>query len=191
MRLLKDEYQYVLAVHNDHEHVHAHIIFNNVNMFTGNTFETEYNQGKKSERAWAKVRKISDDICRENKLSVIENAETSKGKSHYEWDMSRQDISWKAKLKFAIDQVVKESENFEDFLLKCKAHSIEVVYNPNHKIDLKFRLAGQQKFARAKTLGWYYEKNQISKRIDMYKGVMSYTPKTKIIARCDRNHGYC
>ena len=182
LRLLKDEYQYALAVHNDHDHVHAHIIFNNVNMFTGNTFETEYNQGKKSERAWAKVRKISDDICRENKLSVIENAETSKGKSHYEWDMSRQDISWKAKLKFAIDQVVKESESFEDFLLKCKAHNIEVVYNPNHKIDLKFRIAGQQKFARAKTLGWYYEKTQIAKRIDMYKGVMSYTPKTKIIA---------
>ena len=26
--------------------------------------------------------------------------------------------SWKAKLKFAIDQVVKESENFDDFLMK-------------------------------------------------------------------------
>ena len=84
---------------------------------------------------------LSDELCRENKLSVIENPETSKGKSHYEWDMNRQDISWKAKLKFAIDQVVKESENFEDFLLRCKAHNIEAVYNPNHKIDLKFRTA--------------------------------------------------
>ena len=78
--------------------------------------------------------------------------------------------------------MVKEIENFEDFLLRCKVYNIEAVYNPNHKIDLKFRLAGQQKFARAKTLGWYYEKLQISKRIDMYKRVMSYTPKTKIIA---------
>lgn len=42
LRLLKDEYQYVLAVHNDHEHVHAHIIFNNVNMFTGNEQKKEH-----------------------------------------------------------------------------------------------------------------------------------------------------
>lgn len=180
-RLLKDQYQYIIAIHNDHEHIHSHIIFNNVNMQTGRTFETEENQGKKPDRAWAKLRKISDEICRENMLSVIENSETSKGKSHYEWDMNRQDLSWKSKLKFAIDQTVKESENFEDFLEKCKSHNIEVGYNPDNKIDLKFRLQGQQRFARAKTLGWYYEKHQISKRIDMYKGVMSYTPKTKII----------
>lgn len=181
-RFLKEEYQYYLAVHTDKEHIHLHCIFNNINSVDGKTFETHENQGKKSERSWKKFMDLSDELCRENKLSVIENPETSKGKSHYEWDMNRQDISWKAKLKFAIDQVVKESENFEDFLLRCKAHNIEAVYNPNHKIDLKFRLAGQQKFARAKTLGWYYEVRQIKRRIDMYKGVMSYTPKTKIIA---------
>jgi len=181
-RFLKEEYQYYLAVHTDKEHIHLHCIFNNINSVDGKTFETHENQGKKSERSWKKFMDLSDELCRENKLSVIENPETSKGKSHYEWDMNRQDISWKAKLKFAIDQVVKESENFEDFLLRCKAHNIEAVYNPNHKIDLKFRLAGQQKFARAKTLGWYYEVRQIKRRIDMYKGVISYTPKTKIIA---------
>ncbi|WP_072419515.1 MULTISPECIES: relaxase/mobilization nuclease domain-containing protein [unclassified Ruminococcus] len=46
--LFNDEYQYILAVHVDHSHVHNHIIVNNVNFYTGKTFETEHNQGKKS-----------------------------------------------------------------------------------------------------------------------------------------------
>ena len=60
--------------------------------------------------------------------------------------------------------------------------NVEVVYNPTHKIDLKFRLQGQQRFTRAKTLGWYYETRQIKRRIEMFHGIISYTPKTKIIA---------
>ena len=77
--------------------------------------------------------------------------------------MSRQGLSWKAKLKYAIDQVVKESENFEDFLEKCTAHGILYEYNPDQKIDLKFMLAEQKehnpraKFTRSRTLGWFYE----------------------------------
>lgn len=180
-KFLKGEYQYYLAVHTDKEHIHLHCIFNNVNMFDGLTFETHENQGNKQNRSCKKLMNLSDEICKNHGLSVIKNPEKSKGKSHYEWDMNRQNLSWKAKLKFAIDQVVKESDDFEDFLKKCRLHNIEVVYNPEHVIDLKFRLDGQKKFARARTLGWYYESKQISRRIAMYKGVLTYTPNTNII----------
>ncbi len=185
-RLLQEQYQYVLAVHEDHAHIHAHVVFNNTNMITGKTFETEHNQGRKSERAWAEVRRIADEICRENYLSVIDHPERSKGKSHWEWDMSRQGLSWKDLLKYAIDQVVKDSDDFEEFLQKCAAHGILVEYNPDHKIDLKFMLAEQKehnpraKMTRAKTLGWFYETEQIKGRIAQYKGVMAYVPRTKV-----------
>ena len=177
-KLLGNDYQYILATHCDHEHIHNHIIFNNTNMFTGKTFETEHNQGKKS---WKKLREISDELCRKHCLSVIENPENNKGKDYYEWDMNRQGISWKAKLKYAIDQVIKASEDFEDFLCICRERGIEVSYNPDHKIDLKFRLSGQQKFTRSRTLGWYYETAQISKRIKLYKEAMNSQPKTDIV----------
>ncbi|MCM1228477.1 MAG: relaxase/mobilization nuclease domain-containing protein, partial [Clostridium sp.] len=180
-KFLHDEYQYYLAVHTDKEHIHLHCIFNNINMVDGLTFETHEDQGAKQNRAWKKLMDLSDEICRDHGLSVIENPEMGKGKSHFEWDMNRQNLSWKARLKFAIDQVIKESENFEDFLRKCKAHGIEVVYNPEHVIDLKFRLDGQKKFTRSRTLGWFYESKQITRRIAMYKGIINYTPKTKII----------
>ena len=158
-RLLQEQYQYVLAVHKDHDHIHAHIIVNNTNFVTGKTFETEHNQGKKSDRAWAELRRISDELCKENNLSVIDHPEEGKGQSHWEWDMNRQGLSWKARLKYAIDQVIKGSEDFDDFLRKCAENGIMVEYNPDHKIDLKFMLAEQKernpraKFTRSKTLG--------------------------------------
>ena len=135
---------------------------------------------------WKKLRDTSDEVCKRHHLNVIEHPEIGKGKSRWEWDMSRQGLSWKAKLKYAIDQVVKESENFEDFLAKCAAHGILYEYNPDHKIDLKYMLAEQKernpraKFTRSRTLGWFYETEQIKSRIAQYQGCMVYVPRTKI-----------
>ena len=101
--------------------------------------------------------------------------------------MNRQGLSWKAKLKYAIDQVVKESDDFADFLLKCAQNGILVYSNPEHTIDLKFMLAEQKernpraKFTRAKTLGWFYETEQIKSRIVHYKKAMEYKPKARIV----------
>ena len=185
--LFNDEYQYVLAVHVDHEHIHNHIIVNNVNFYTGKTFETEHNQGKIPDRAWSKLRTISDELCRKHGLSIIENPHLSKGKSHWEWELDKQNLSWKEQLKRAIDEVIKVSEDFEDFLAKCADFGILVDYNPDHKIDLKFMLAEQKernpraKMPRAKTLGYFYESQQIRRRIESYKYQMSHRPTARII----------
>ncbi len=185
-KFLQDQYQYYLAVHNDREHIHIHCIFNNTNMISGRTFQTLNNQGKVSGRMWKKLRVLSDEVCKHHHLSVIDHPENNKGISHWEWDMERQGVSWKAKLKYAIDKVIKESDDFEDFLKKCKAHGIIADYNPDHKIDLKFMLAEQKernpraKMTRARTLGWYYETNQIKSRISQYKGGMAYVPRIKV-----------
>jgi hypothetical protein len=185
--LFNDEYQYVLAVHCDHEHIHNHIIVNNVNFYTGHTFETEHNQGKIHDRAWSKLRTISDELCRKHGLSIIENPHLSKGKSHWEWELDKQNLSWKEQLKRTIDEVIKVSEDFEDFLAKCADFGILVDYNPDHKIDLKFMLAEQKernpraKFTRAKTLGYFYESQQIKRRIESYKYQMSHRPTARII----------
>ena len=185
-KFLDDQYQFLLTVHVDKQHTHLHCVFNNTNLINGHTFQTLNNQGKVSERMWKKLRDTSDEVCKRHHLNVIEHPEIGKGKSRWEWDMSRQGLSWKAKLKYAIDQVVKESENFEDFLAKCAAHGILYEYNPDHKIDLKYMLAEQKernpraKFTRSRTLGWYYETEQIKSRIAQYQGVMIYVPRSKI-----------
>ena len=178
-RFLKNEYQYVLAVHTDTENVHCHIIFNAVNMWNCKTFETLEN--RKTDYAWKRLQVISDELCEEYGLSVIKNPERSKGKSYYEWDMTQQGLSWKTKLKWAIDECIRESESFEEFLQKLAERNIEVVYAPDKVIDLKFRMAGQERFTRARTLGWFYETTQIKKRIDLCHREFVYRPRTKII----------
>jgi len=186
-KFLKFQYQYYLAVHTDKDHIHLHTIFNNTNVINGRTFEyLENRHTSQQDRSFQKLRNVTDEVCRKHGLSVIEHPEQSKGKSHWEWDMNRQGLSWKAKLKNAIDKVVSESENFEDFLRRCAENRILVQYNPEHRIDLKFMLAEQKernpraKYTRSRTLGWFYETPQIKSRIAMCHGEVTYTPKTKI-----------
>ena len=161
-------------------------IFNNVSRANGRTFESNMNQGKVKDRAWKKLRDLSDEVCKRHHLSVVERPEMGKGKSHWEWDMTRQGLSWKAKLKFTIDQVIKESEDFDDFLRKCADFGVLVEYNPDHKIDLKFMLAEQKernpraKFTRSRTLGWFYETETIKGRIAQFRGGIIYVPRAKI-----------
>ena len=178
-RFLKNDYQYVIAVHTDTANVHCHVIFNAINMWNGKTFETLEN--RKNDYAWKRLQKISDELCEEYGLSVIKNPERAKGKSYYEWDMTQQGLSWKTKLKWAIDECINESRTFEEFLQKLAEREIEAVYAPDKVIDLKFRMRGQQRFTRARTLGWYYETERIKKRIDLCHREFVYRPRTKII----------
>ncbi|MBO6307613.1 MAG: relaxase/mobilization nuclease domain-containing protein [Oribacterium sp.] len=189
-QFLKGEYQYFMTCHIDKNHTHLHCVFNNTNCIDGRTFETHENRRTtKQDRSFQKLMNITDEVCRQHHLSVIDHPERGKGKSHWEWDMSRQGLSWKAKLKFTIDQVIKESENFEDFLRKCADFGVLVEYNPDHKIDLKFMLAEQKernpraKMTRAKTLGWFYETDTIKGRIAQFRGGIVYVPRTKIRER--------
>lgn len=115
--LFNDEYQYVLAVHVDHSHVHNHVIVNNVNFYTGKTFETEHGINS----ALFQTNFVGNTDFLSLKIRIFQKAR-------------------------AIDEVIKVSEDFEDFLAKCTDFGILVDYNPDHKIDLKFMLAEQKAY---------------------------------------------
>lgn len=172
-RYLKGDYQYVLAVHTDKQHTHIHGIFNNTNLYNGLSFTTEHNQGKKTERAWAELRQISDEICKEHGISVIEPK--GKGVSHFERDMQIEGKSWKDKLRAKIAEVAFYSKSFDDFLQRCTECGIEYVYKPQNKVKLKFRLSGegQQKFTRADTLGDEYTTEKLAESIQQIQKAKS------------------
>lgn len=114
------------------------------------------------------MKKYSDEITAERGLSVIRNAK-GKGASHYEWEMAQGNQSWKQKLKNIIDNTLKNSESFEDFLVKIKAQDIEIKYKDYVKKSgkcLGFKMPGQKYFIYAEKLGWYYEEAQLRTRID-------------------------
>ena len=176
-RLLKGDYQYVLAVHTDKNHMHCHIIFSNTNLYNGLSFTTEHNQGKVSERSWAKLREISDEICQEHGLSVIEPK--GKGVSHFERDMQIQGKSWKDKLRAKIAEVAFYSKSLDDFFQRCTEYGIEYVYTPRNKVKLKFRLKdeGQQRFTRADTLGADYTPERIAEQIEQIQKAHAVTER--------------
>ena len=163
---MQGNYQYVLAVHTDKSHTHCHIIFNNTNLYNGLSFTYEHNQGKVKDRSWAQLRAISDELCKEHGISVIEPK--AKGVSHFERDMQIQGKSWKDKLRAKIAEVAFYSKNFADFLRNCSASGIEYVYKPQNKVKLKFKLSGegQQRFTRADTLGDEFEPSAITETIE-------------------------
>ena len=165
-KLLQGKYQYVLTTHTDKDHIHNHIIFCKTNMENYKTFGTLMDT--KHNPAWKKIRQISDEICKEMGLSVVAYEEIGKGISHYEWTKQQQGLSWKAKLRYELDCIIQRSDTFEDFLEKCRLNGIETVYKPENTISLKFRMQGQQRFARAKTLGYYYLPENIQRRIRQF-----------------------
>ena len=117
-KILKDEYEFVLSTHIDKGHIHNHIIFNNVNMVTGKCYQS-------NKKSYHQIRYQSDKLCRENNLSVIDEFYESykkkhktNGKSWYENEQAKRGTSWKSRLQFDIDRMIKQSKDWDEFLKK-------------------------------------------------------------------------
>lgn len=88
------------------------------------------------------------------------------GKCYYEWLQEQHSNSYKGKLKNAIDQCIMTADSFDDFLAKMK-NDMKYEYKIRGS-SLSFRAEEQERFTRCsrKNFGWYYEPEQIKKRID-------------------------
>ena len=151
--MLQGKYSYVLTTHIDKGHVHNHLIFCAVDMVN----HRKYNSNRQS---YAYIRRTSDRLCRENGLSVVQPSR-DKGKSYAEWDAGRKGKSWKAKLKAAIDAVIPQAKDFDDFLRLMAAQGYEIKQGK----FISFRAPGQERFTRCKTLGENYTEEAITSRI--------------------------
>lgn len=158
---LKNEYEYVIATHVDRGHIHNHIIFNHVNMVTGKCYRANY-------KTYQQIRNTSDELCKENKLSVIDPYYESykrkyktRGKSWYEYQHAKQGTSWKSKLQFDIDRTLKQAKDWEDFLKRMA----ELGYEIKHGKHIAFRHKDKQRFTRAKIIGEDYAEDRIKERL--------------------------
>ena len=78
-RMWGDRYQVLVTVHLNTDNVHCHFVVNPVSFKDGAKFKNKIGDHKE-------LRKISDDICREHELSVLENSDFySKGKKKEYW----------------------------------------------------------------------------------------------------------
>lgn len=160
-KILKDEYEFVLSTHIDKGHIHNHIIFNNVNMVSGKCYQS-------NKKSYHQIRYQSDKLCKENNLSVIDGFYESykrkyktNGKSWYENEQSKKGTSWKSKLQFDIDRMIKQSKSWEEFLKKM----VELGYEIKHGKHIAFKHKDKERFTRAKTIGEDYIEDRLKERI--------------------------
>ncbi|MGI6462164.1 MAG: relaxase/mobilization nuclease domain-containing protein [Candidatus Scatomorpha sp.] len=175
-KILKDEYEFVLATHVDRGHIHNHIIFNNVNKKTGICY-------KSNKRSYHQIRYQSDKLCKENNLSVIdEHYEKFKkkyktaGKSWYENEQAKKGASWKSKLQFDIDRIIKQSKDWDEFLKKMAELGYEIKYGKH----IAFKPKDKARFTRAKTIGEDYTEERLKERIAERESVKTSGVKKRI-----------
>ncbi len=80
-RLIGERFEAVVATHVDHEHIHSHIVFNSVSCTDGRMFRSDF------KAYYGDLRGTSNEISRENGLSVIEPK--GKGKQYAEWEAEK------------------------------------------------------------------------------------------------------
>lgn len=118
-RFLQGKHEYVIATHVDKGHIHNHIIFNA-------TSHKDYKKFRSQPyKTVAKIREISDKICEENGLSVIQTKGI--GKSYKEWQITKSgDITWKDTIKNKIDEIIPKVNSFKEFVSQMKSAGFDV-----------------------------------------------------------------
>ena len=152
--ILGGKYEYILSTHTDRNHIHNHIIFNDVSF-------VDYRHSHINKKWYYETRKVSDRLCDEYGLSVIPQNE-NKCKSYIEYTAAKQGTSDNAHLKADIDKTISRSTDFEDFLLRMEIANYEVKRGKY----ISFRVKGKERFTRGKTLGARYTEDSIRQRIE-------------------------
>lgn len=161
-KILEGKYEYVLATHIDKDHIHNHIIFNSIDVDEGKVYHSYYG-------SYMNIRNQSDRLCKEHNLSVIDletqkeinEIKRRKFVSWHDWNEDKKGSSYKSKLQFDIDSIIKRSINWQNFLDRMESYGYEIKFGKH----IAFRSKNQQRFTRAKTIGDNYTEERIRDRI--------------------------
>ena len=152
-----DRYQVLVTVHLNTENVHCHFVVNPVSFKDGGKFKNKIGDHKE-------LRKISDEICREHELSVLENSDFySKGKKKEYWvhkagkkthrDYLREDVEYC--LSFAT------SPREIEYYLKCLGYRFQRDFHYAHPSVI---IDGWQRPIRIDSLGPQFSREAIRER---------------------------
>ena len=148
MRFTKGKYAFIVATHTDREHIHNHIIYNSTALDSARKFRDFLLSG-------LAVQRLSDLICLEHQLSVIEKKPYRKRQKRtlYPPKESNRD-----RLCGIIDSILAEKpKDYEDFLQKLEQQGYEVKRGKYTAVKGK----GQKRFIRFRTLGTGYGEDEI------------------------------
>ena len=163
MRFTKGKYAFIVATHTDREHIHNHIIYNSTALDSTRKFRDFLLSG-------LAVQRLSDLICLEHQLSVIEikpYRERQK-RTLYPPKESNRDC-----LCGVIDNILAEKpKDYEDFLQKLEQQGYEVKRGKYTSV----KGTRQKRFIRFRTLGAGYSEEELKAVIS---GEAEHHPRQK------------
>ena len=171
-RFTKGKHAFIVCTHIDKAHVHNHIIWSSVNLDCDRKFRNFWGSTKA-------VRRLSDTICIENGLSIVENPKPH-GKSYNKWLGDQAEPSHRELLRVAIDKALAQKPADLDELLKLLRESGCEVSGRGKSYRLK--LPGWSKVARLDSLGDGYTLEDL---LAVLAGQKEHTPRQKPVKQAD------
>ena len=171
-RFTKGNHAFVVCTHIDKSHVHNHIIWSAVNADCDRKFRNFWGSTKA-------VRRLSDTICIENKLSIVENPKPH-GKSYNKWLGNQAKPSHRELLRVAIDNALSQSPaDFEELLKLLQEYGCEVSKRGK---SYRLKLSGWEKAARMDSLGEGYGLEDLRA---VLSGKKAHTLRKKVVAQAE------
>lgn len=156
-KLWGEKYQVLVSTHLDKEnHLHSHFVVNTVSFVDGIRYH-------RTGKDYYEMRTVSDELCREYGLSVVEKPQLGKSKHYGEWRAEQeQRPTWRGLIRSEIDELIRESVSEKQFyyLLRQKGYAIKFGK------DISVRPPGKERFVRlSRNFGAAYTEDGIRRRI--------------------------
>ena len=154
MRWTRGNHQFVVAAHTNTDNPHTHIFFNSVTL----EHDRKFQDFKRSAIA---LRRVSDKLCLEQGLSIIEKPGLSKGFNRAQYLGSRKPPTGRENLQELIDDSLSAGMTFPDLLVALRKAGCEIKTGKQYSI----KPPGSKKFFRLDTVGEDYSYDAIMERL--------------------------
>ena len=156
-QLWGDRFQVVIATHVNTRCVHNHFVINSVSFKDGGRYHD-------CRATYQRMREVSDRLCREYGLSVIEEPR-GRGVNQYLYKMERDGMPTRYNVaRQAIDESIELSLTMEEFQAEMKKRGYLLRFDPNRKY-WSIVPPGWKKPIRIHKLGDDYTREMIQERI--------------------------
>jgi hypothetical protein len=151
-----DKFQVIVATHLNTNHYHNHFVLCSTSYLDGKRFHA-------CTKSYMDMRTVSDRLCKEYSLSVIDNPQRGKTKHYAEIKAEIEGKStWRGNIRSDIDRAIEQSTTTRHFWEAMEALGYEIKKNVKY---LAVRPQGHTKFFRLYKLGDNYTPESIKERI--------------------------
>lgn len=156
---LQEGYEAVYAVHDDKEHCHVHIVYNNVHMETGYKFQ--YRKGD-----WKNIMQpITNRLCEEYGLAVMpaEYAKEPTNLERKDWEKQK---GFDSLIMSDASLCMYAAEDLEHFIWLLR----QLGYEVKNGVHIAVRAAGMKRYRRLDSLADYFAKEHLEQYVGAMQG---------------------